>query len=312
LLSAINYQGYRSIARLHDHNLIARDEEPVLSQLRQSIEKEGRKLVHLYVTWDLCSQSQAQPKAGVWEIRRNAVAHQSDLTFAEPQLCYLRPSTAAPVSLVNHVHNDVTLPIDDADFVVNDEVAVIAVVREECEHRCGDSEQTNVPRYTPAHMMIELHLRNAGAIKVERAVQAFPVLRPELRTSLLDFGMAFRNTLLQATPARIATLSALYCFLAGAQALPIAFRLFVLAQLTLGALLAVPINPSRLGMPRALAALRGSLYSPATLLIRSGCLRGPWSLELTAASHPTTAWGVHGAAPWRTPSTAAVVALSLS
>jgi hypothetical protein len=128
---------------------------------------------------------------------------------------------------------------------------------------------------------------------------------------LLDFGMAFRNTLLQATPARLATLSVLYCFLSGAQALPIAFYLLVLAHLTLGPLLAIPINPSRLCMPRALAALRGSLYSPATLLIRSRCLRGPWSLELTAASHPT-AWGVHCAAPCRTPSTATVVALSLS
>ena len=268
--------------------------------------------MHLYVTWELCSQSQAQSKAGVWEIRRNAVAHQSDLTFAESQLCYLRPSTAAPVSLVNHVYNDVASRIDDADFVVNDEVAVIAIVREEREHRCRDSEQTNVPRYTPAHMMIEIHLRKAGTIEVERAVQALPVLRAELSTRLLNFIVAVCYTLLQGAPADIATLSALYCFLAGAQALPVAFYLLVLAQLTLGALLAIPIEPLRLCLPRALDALRCSLYSPATLLIRSRCLIGPRSLELTSASYPTTAWGVHRAAAWGTPSAAAVVALSLS
>ena len=104
--------------------------------------------------------------------------------------------------------------------------------------------------------MIEIHPRKAGAIEVERAVQALSVLHPELHRSLLNFVVAFCYTLLQDAPADIATLSALYCFLAGVQTLPIAFRLFVLAQLTLGALLAIPIEPSRLGAPRTLAALR--------------------------------------------------------
>ena len=66
----------------HDHNLIARDEEPVLSQLRHPIENKHRKLVELNVIWDLCSKSQPQPKPGVREIPGNAIAHQSDLAFA--------------------------------------------------------------------------------------------------------------------------------------------------------------------------------------------------------------------------------------
>jgi hypothetical protein len=44
--------------------------------------------------------------------------------------------------------------------------------------------------------MIEFHLRKARTIEIERAMQAFPVLRSELCSSLLDFIVPSRNTLL--------------------------------------------------------------------------------------------------------------------
>ena len=240
---------------MHDHDLIAGDEEPEFSQLCNLIEKKRRKLVQLYVTRDLRSQSQAQLKACVWEIRKNTVAHQSDLPLAELQLSYLLPRTAAPVSLVDHVDNDVRPWIDDADFVVDDEIAVIAIVWEECEHDRGDSEQANMTWYPSAHVMIEIHPCEARTIVIERAMQAFPFLRPELVASLLDLIVALCNTLLQASFVCLAALLACYGFLTGAQR-SISSGLSGLSQLTLGPQLPVLIKSSRLGVPQALAALR--------------------------------------------------------
>src|SRR5712672_4719211 len=101
--------------------------------------------------------------------------------------------------------------------------------------------------YPPAHTMIKVHPRNAGPIEVKSFMQALAILRPELRPSLLDFVMAFRYAL-HSTPACIATLPTFHCFLASIRTLSIAFRLFAFA---LGALLAIPIHPWRLGLPRA-------------------------------------------------------------
>jgi hypothetical protein len=61
-LPSVDYQRYRTIAWLHDHDLVARDEELVLAQLAHPIKDERWKLMQVDIRRYLSSERQTQPQ----------------------------------------------------------------------------------------------------------------------------------------------------------------------------------------------------------------------------------------------------------
>jgi hypothetical protein len=216
--------------------------------------------------------------------------------------------------LVDHVHDFVGPRVDDADFVVDDEIAVVAIVGEETDDFNRDREEAYVARNAVTDMKIEGGVAYPGALKIERTMQPLTIFHAQvgarfanILTPLSDafaalvsafFGApALLHTLLalsRALTLGIALLRALTIrtgsFLLGGAAL-FGRALIALALFTLGRPLAFLIDLAlRLSPTIGFVLTSRALYAVAVLRLIAA-----WSTELSTRAART--WGRVDARP---------------
>ena len=73
----VDHERDRPIARLYDYDLIARNEEAIVPQLRDAIEHERRELMQFNVPRCLRAERQPQMDASIREILRDAFSNEA-------------------------------------------------------------------------------------------------------------------------------------------------------------------------------------------------------------------------------------------
>ena len=83
--------------------------------------------------------------------------------------------------MIDDVHDFVRARVDDADLVVNDEIAVVAVVGEEADDLDRNREEPHVARDPPTDLKIESGMVYAGVLEIERTVQPLTIFHAQTR-----------------------------------------------------------------------------------------------------------------------------------
>jgi hypothetical protein len=106
---------------MYDYDLIARNEEAVVPQLRYVIEHKRRKFMQRDVLRYLSAECEPQMDARIRKIHWDAFSNDNDLTSAQMQASHMGLTWPVPVRGIDHVDHFVCPQINNADVVVHDE-----------------------------------------------------------------------------------------------------------------------------------------------------------------------------------------------